>query len=232
MKKYLIIIILLVAFIDLNAQDSLDSISISIDWTNETNRNHKYKDIFSSKDEDYIKWIYKTSKSVSKDVADNKNDKKYYHDGSGNNPLVFTIKVNNEVRTEVYRNVVKPSKKKNSIFSVFIPKYKIPKIEGKLPKGVITYYSDSSKGIEIGIETDNNSRNVKIEILDMNSNVIHMIEDSVLDKGWAHYKWDTKDIESGSYILKYSVDENVMTQVIEIENYKGSYISRFFNWLF
>ena len=50
-----------------NGQDSisLDSYTITIDWENETNRTHKYKDIYSQKDEDYIKWVYETSKNVT-----------------------------------------------------------------------------------------------------------------------------------------------------------------------
>jgi len=234
MKTYVIILAFSLLSMTANAQNisNLDSILVSIDWENETNKKHKYKDLYSQKDEDYIKWVYEISKNVSGYVADVTNEKNYYHDGRGNNPLVFTIEENNQVRTEMYRNAVKPSKKKKSNFSINIPRFEMPRIEGALPKGVITYFSDSSKGYEMGIELDNNFRKVKIEILDLDKKLIHIIEDKVLEEGWNHYKWDISNVKPGEYYLKYTVDENEMTQIINIEKYNGSYLKRFLNWLF
>lgn len=228
---------LLISFTIINlsfAQEntSLDSVQVSIDWEDDTNKNHKYKNIYSQKDEDYIKWIYTISRNVNGYTADKSNEKKYYHDGRGNNPIVFTVEENNEIRFETYRNAVKPSRNKTSNFSINIPDYKMPRIEGSLPKGVMTYFSDSSKGIEMGIEIDNKSRKVKIEILDMAKNLVHIIEDNTLESGWNHYKWDISDVTPDDYILKYTVDGSEMTQIIDIEKFKGSLINRFFDWLF
>lgn len=234
MKKFLSLLIGL-AIINISySQDftSLDSVDVSIDWNDEKNKNHKYKNIYNQKGKAYIKWVYKISKIVTDKTSNKSNEKEYYHDGRGNDPIVFTIEENDVVRTETYRNAVKPSKRKKSNFSINIPNYTMPRLEGSLPKGVVTYFSNSSKGIEMGIEIENKSRKVKIEIFDMDKNLVHIIEDNILDKGWNHYKWDIEDIEPADYILKYTVDGEVMTQIIDIEKNKGSLIHRFFNWLF
>ncbi len=234
MKTYALFIVLSLTLSNVNAQhySNLDSILVSIDWENETNKKHKYKNIFREKDAGYIKWVYEISKNVTGYVADVTNEYNYYHDGRGNNPLAFTIEENNEVRTEVYRNAVKPTRKKLSNFSINIPRYEMPRIEGSLPKGINTYFSDSSKGYEMGIELDNSQRKVKIEILDLDKKLVHIIEDKVLEEGWNHYKWDISNVNSGEYYLKYTVDGYEMTQIIEIDKFKGSFAKRFFDWLF
>ena len=233
MKYALPIFILTLTQFNLFGQDSIstDNYTVSIDWQNEINRTHKYKDIYSQKDEEYIKWIYETSKNVTEYTSDQSKEKMYYHDGRGNDPIVFTIEKDNESREEVYKNAVKPTNKLKSTFSIFVPKPNIPRVEGSLQEGITTYFSDSSKGYEMGIEMDKN-RDVKIEILDTDQNLIHIIEDRSLDKGWNHYKWDTKNVKTGNYILKYTVDQKVMTQTIEISDRNKSLLGKFIDWLF
>lgn len=234
MKTYITLIaaILLSFIAHAQEENNDDKLNVSIDWENEVNKNHTYKNTFSQKDESYIKWIYKTSKVVSSKVADQNNSDSYYHDGKGNDPIAFTVEENDIERIETYKNVVRPSNKKFSRFSIDIGKYSIPKIEGKLQKGITTYFSDSSKGYEMGIKMDNDKRKVKIEILDLDKNLIHIIEDQILQEGWNHYKWDITHTKSGKYILKYTVDDKEMSQVIKVEKHKGTLIGRFFDWLF
>lgn len=234
MKKYISLFVGILISVSAFAQEDTidDSITITIDWDAEVNRNHKYKNTFSQKDEDYIKWVYSTSKIVTSKVADQNNGKSYYHDGRGNDPIEFTIIENNIERKETYKNVVLPSRKTFSKFSIDMGNYSIPKIEGRLQKGITTYFSDSSKGYEMGIKMDNDERKVKIEILDLDKNLIQIIEDQILQKGWNHYKWDIINVEPGKYLLKYTVDDKEMSQVIKVEKNNGTLIGRFFDWIF
>ncbi|MDF1698055.1 MAG: hypothetical protein P1U56_19565 [Saprospiraceae bacterium] len=232
MKLYVFLFSLMIITLPGQAQkQNISTLTVSIDWSKSLNKKHTYKDVFSQQDDSYIKRIYSISKNVSGYVQDENNTNSYYHDGNGNDPIEFTILEEGVERTETYKNAIKPSKNKLFKLPTILRNITTPIIEGSLPKGTTTYFSDSSKGIEMGILINKEQRNVKIEILSIDHELIQVIVNDNLKEGWHNFKWDTKDIRPGKYILNHTVDNKKMAQQIEVECNRGSLLKRFFDWI-
>jgi len=210
----------------------MDSLKISIDWNNETNKSHVYKDIFSSKDSDYISWLYITGKKV--EVLDPLSDSKVRKSKKrgGNAPLIFTVEKDGVVTYEKVRNAVHPTKRKRSKAILSRLNIDIPTIEGSLPKGTITYTSDDGKKRRFGIEFHDTIRHVKIEILNLDEELIYVIEDQKLEPGEYKYKWDGTDYPSGDYILRHTMDGQIMSQTIDIGSSGLGWLGTLWNRIF
>jgi len=197
-------------------------IRIKLDPNNPVNARHEYIDYFSSQDENYILSLYGINKSHMVDHPDLMNPAKLVKHSEGNNSLIFTVQKNGESSLDTLRNSLHPhsiGKAKDFLgIRKLLAKCRvknnltISSIDGKLPKGGMTWISPKRKKVKFGILIPNIEAEVKILILDKKENIISTVVDDVLRKGWNNYEWERGTNPKGKYKIIYIMDGQSMSQ--------------------
>jgi len=153
-------------------------------------------------------------------------------------PIVFTIIEEGQMRYATINNIVVIEEKDNAnenndgysdggwdIFGIRkgIAKLRVKgmlknqNIQGDLPKGSMSFIDISRNRMKCGVNVPTSSAYVKIDINDLDGNLIATLVDDELRKGWNNYKWVRGDYPKGKYQLSISVDDQTQTQNFKLK---------------
>lgn len=225
------------AYMALGQDIMIDSSPKTIDDTNysvvlneniKVNANHKYINFFSLQDEEYIKALYQTNLMNMKDHPELMNPAKLVKRSEGNNSLIFTVYKNGVTYMDTLRNSLHPNYEVQfdngggflgikKWFAKMIAKrhISVASIEGRLPKGGMTWLSAKRTKVEFGIFVPDVKAVVTILLQDKNDNTISIIVDEVLAKGWNNYEWTRGEFPKGKYKISYTMNGKSMTQMFK-----------------
>lgn len=199
--------------------------SVQLDADIKVNANHKYIDFFSLQNEDYIQGLYKTNQINMKEHTELMNPAKLVKHSGGNNSLIFTVHRNGVTYLDTLRNSLHPHEIESGSDFLGIRKWfaklvaknhiSVESIEGSLPKGGMTWISAKRQKVEFGILVPEVSADVTIILQDENNEVIAIIIDDVLRKGWNNYKWERGTFPKGKYKITFTMNGQTMSQMFK-----------------
>jgi len=203
---------------------SSEDISVSIDWTNEVNRNHMGYEVFHKWGPKKIKEMYLQNKQlqeVHEKLGEPKPDG-LVTDKDEYNSLIYTVTENNQTRLDTLQNRVTP----DNSFLGFKKGYgkakknlKGYKSGGRLPKGTVSSVGVNGKSeVDVSIGLMNKPCDVRIEVLSADREVVATLVNEKLDKGNYEYKWNEGSTKAkGNYYIKFVVDGQTRSQRIKVK---------------
>lgn len=218
---------------DVTYSSSLNSLgdtnySVELDANLKVNANHKYINFFSLQDAEYIKELYHINLMNMKDHPELMNPAKLVKQSEGNNSLIFKVHKNGVIYMDTLRNSLHPDYEvqfdsgggflgiKRWFARMLAKKHiSVETIEGRLPKGGMTWISAKRKKVEFGIFVPDVKADVTILLQDKNNNTISIIVDKILDKGWNNYEWTRGEFPKGKYKISYTMNGKSMTQMFK-----------------
>lgn len=204
----------------------IKNFSVSIDWTNEVNRNHMGYDVFHKWSPKKIKELYVQNLKLQE--ADERMGNTIIEglitDQDEYNSLIYTVIDNNVTRLDTLKNRVNPEsyflKIKSTVGSHkakrLLKKYSS---EGSLPEGIISSVGvNGRREVDISIDIKEKASEVQIEILNKNKEVVTTLVNEKLDIGNYEYEWNKGDEKvKGIYYIKFSVDDHTRLQRLKIK---------------
>ncbi len=244
MKKITIItsFLCITTFVNAQATVQKQNYQVSLDAQMAVNKAHPYIDLFSSKDDLYIAWLYATNKKNMKNTPKYANPAVIVDDSEGNNSLIFTLENENGISYDTLRNSVHEVYESRSqsllnkirgLTKIFgnddgwsmIGKNKysyrdsdmrdLQDLQGSLPEGSMMYLEDKNWGLKFGIKVAELKSQVKVTITNEAGNQVSTIVEKELRRGWNNFKWKRKNLPHGVYNISVTVDGHTMTQNFE-----------------
>lgn len=244
MKQITIItsFLLITTFVNAQATAQKQNYQVSLDTQIAINNAHPYIDLFSSKDDLYIAWLYATNKKNMKNTPKYANPAVIVDDSDGNNSLIFTLANENGIRYDTLRNSVHEVYESRSqsllnklrgLSKIFgkdggwsmIGKKKysyrnndmldFQDLQGSLPEGSMMYLEDKNWGLKFGVKISEFQSQVKITITNEAGSQVSTVVDKELRRGWNNFKWKRKQLPHGMYNISVTIDGHTMTQNFE-----------------
>ena len=151
---------------------------------------------------------------------------------NGKDPIVFTIIEEGEMRYDTVNNIVTIEEDYDMSASdgwdIFGIRKAIAKkrtkglledinVQGDLPKGSMSFIEMSRSRMKCGVNVSTSSAYVKIDVSDLEGNLIATLVDAELSQGWNNYKWTRGNHPKGRYQLSISVDDQTQTQHFKVK---------------
>jgi len=197
------------------------------------NNRHPYVDFFREQDNDYLQWLYVTNSvnMMTNNAEDYYGERRILNRSGGNNTLIFKVENEQQVQYDTLRNSVHPNledqdqKEEWDVFGIrkSIAKWrglntlKDRNIRGDLPRCCMAYIeSRRSRKITVGVNVVSSKSEVDIQVLNKKNEVVDILVDKSLLKGWSDYEWVRGTNPRGKYTVKITIDGQSLLQDIKI----------------
>lgn len=185
-----------------------NDIQILIEDFEENKKHPYYKEFTTNPDPNFIQGLYYLNKSKAQDNRINKITRR-----KKNQLLIFTLIIDGNKSYDTLVNCVHPkSKKRDSDMGNTIP------ISGKLTDGIWSNLNNNPKGnTSIKLYLREKSAQTKIDITNLEGDLIENLVDEYLEKGNYSYKWRPNDNHNGKFFMNIYTDKLKMTYLIDVE---------------
>ena len=226
-----------------NQQEAIlnDGERVYIDWTNPDNNQHINAARFKKWSDKKIRKLYKDNLKAKELFDKNKlategtiRDQREY------DPLTYTIDDGHSTRTVTLDTYVNHHRKISKGVGGFFARQKgnkalkdlekhipfsgsLSPIKGYLPAfvkstSVHTQNRTKHEQLGIGIHLDQAAENVTIEIKEQNGRLVETIFNNELGEGGHNFTWKFNQLESGTYQIDITVNDQTMSQLRKIKN--------------